>query len=124
MCRCGGAQVATVLGSGSGITVAVYVDDAFIPFGRMVMCHMVADTHEELVAMADRIGVQRRWIQNAGQAREHFDVSKGARQKAIDAGAIVISWRALGVMLAKRKADRSLEFTPGARVSYFDGGGR
>jgi hypothetical protein len=37
--------------------MAVYVDDPIWPFGNMMMCHMVADTHDELVAMARTIGV-------------------------------------------------------------------
>jgi len=40
--------------------VTVYVDDMRAPFGRLVMCHMIADTDGELLEMADRIGVQRR----------------------------------------------------------------
>lgn len=42
--------------------MAVYVDPAQHPFGRMIMCHMWADTLDELLAMADRIGVQRKWL--------------------------------------------------------------
>lgn len=75
--------------------MAVYVDDVFVPFGRMVMCHMAADSTAELCAMADKIGVARRWIQKAGTDKEHFDVSKCARQKAIDFGAIPVSCRDL-----------------------------
>jgi hypothetical protein len=78
--------------------MAVYVDDVRLPFGRMIMCHMWADTLDELLAMADRIGVQRKWIQghptpSFGKHRMaswvHFDISLGMKSKAIAAGAIL-----------------------------------
>ena len=68
--------------------MSVYVDNAQIGFGRMKMCHMLADTSDELLAMADRIGVDRKWIQSAGTWREHFDVSKSKQLLAIQFGAI------------------------------------
>jgi len=58
----------------------------------MVMCHMIADTTEELLAMADRIGVQRRWLQYPGTDREHFDISLSKKELAIKFGAIPITW--------------------------------
>jgi hypothetical protein len=71
--------------------MAVYVDDPIWPFGkRMMMCHMVADTHDELVAMAREIGVAVYWIQKPGGADEHFDICKSKRAKAIKAGAVAV----------------------------------
>ncbi len=59
----------------------------------MVMCHMGADTTEELLAMADKIGVARKWIQNQGTWREHFDICLSKRRLAVTAGAIEVSQR-------------------------------
>lgn len=77
--------------------MTVYVDPAVWPFGRMTMCHMWADTLDELLAMADTIGVRRKWIQghptlSFGKHREaswvHFDIAKSKRVLAIAAGAV------------------------------------
>lgn len=81
----------------------VYVDNARHPFGRMVMCHMVADSDDELHAMADRIGVARRWHQEAGTYRSHYDVCRTKRAKAIEAGAVEITGRRLAEILAARR---------------------
>lgn len=81
----------------------VYVDDMNAPFGRMIMCHMIADTTEELLEMADKIGVNRKWIQKAGTIQEHFDVCQTKKQKAIEQGAKLITWRELGMMIIERK---------------------
>lgn len=73
--------------------MSVYVDSAFIGFGRMKMCHLIADTPAELHAMADKIGVARRWFQDPKTMKKvstpHYDVSKSKRELAIEAGAIV-----------------------------------
>lgn len=73
--------------------MSVYVDKAIYPFGRMLMCHMVADTPAELLAMADSIGVARKWIQKRGTHKEHFDICKSKRTLAIKAGAQPITPR-------------------------------
>lgn len=74
-----------------------------VPFGRMLMCHLVADTREELDAMVDTIGVQRRWIQHEGTYKEHYDISKSKRVEAFQAGAVAIDTRELvDWMLARR----------------------
>ena len=80
--------------------MAVYVDDMYLsPMGEfrgMRMSHMVADRKSELLAMADRIGVQRRWIQYPRDPKRcHFDVSLSKRRLAVRAGAHEITWRAL-----------------------------
>lgn len=84
--------------------MAVYVDDMRAAYGRMKMCHMMADTHEELVQMVDSIGVDRKWIQYAGTHREHFDVCKSKRAKAVELGAVETTQRDLVLrMRAKQK---------------------
>lgn len=83
--------------------MSVYVDDMRAPFGRMVMCHMIADSTGELLEMADRIGVQRKWIQCAGKPCEHFDISLTKRQLAVRAGAREITWRDLSLKLRERR---------------------
>lgn len=82
--------------------MAVYIDNFEAPFGRMLMCHMIADTTEELLAMADRIGVQRKWIQDAGTYNEHFDICLSKKKKALEYGAKAITMMQLGRMLTKR----------------------
>lgn len=87
--------------------MGVYVDPARYPFGRMLMCHMMADTHEELVAMADRIGVHRRHIQHAGTDREHFDICKAKRAKAVSLGAIEVDSKYLAGIMRSKRAGRT-----------------
>lgn len=82
--------------------MAVYVDNMRAKFGRMIMCHMLADTTEELLAMADTIDVQRRWIQHADTPEEHFDISLAKRALAVAAGAKEIELHDVGLMIAKR----------------------
>lgn len=54
--------------------MTVYVDSARNPYGRMLMCHMVADGVGELLEMADRIGLARRHFQR--ESFPHFDLSQ------------------------------------------------
>lgn len=77
--------------------MSVYVDNMAAPFRNMIMCHMWADTNDELLEMADKIGVQRKWIQGHAtlSLREyrnvswvHFDICKAKRLLAVRNGAI------------------------------------
>lgn len=90
--------------------MAVYVDDMYLypmgQLGRMKMSHMMADTTEELLAMADMIGVARRWLQDAGKPNEHFDIAMSKRAEAIRHGAIALTIDDLARWRIARRAAR------------------
>lgn len=76
--------------------MTVYVDAAVNGYGRMVMCHMLADTRAELDAMADTIGVARKHYQhpmNPKVSFPHYDICKAKRAMAVKAGAQEIGRR-------------------------------
>lgn len=79
--------------------MSVYVDDMRAKFGRMIMCHMVADTSDELVAMAESIGVNKKWIQHPGTYIEHFDIALSKRAEAVANGAIEVTQRDVAIMI-------------------------
>jgi len=87
--------------------MTVYIDDMYLypagRFRRMKMSHMIADAPAELLAMADRIGLARKWLQHPGTPNEHFDVSQWKREEAIAAGAVPITWRQTGAMCMLRR---------------------
>lgn len=80
--------------------MAVYVDAPIHRYGRMLMCHMLADTLEELHAMADRIGIQRKWFQSAGRY-PHYDICKAKRALAVEAGAVEVDREQLVALLRR-----------------------
>lgn len=89
--------------------MAVYVDDMRAPYGRMVMCHMLADSDEELHEMAARIGVALRWWQSpAKTSGSHYDISLGKRAIAVAAGATEITWRQAAAMNMRRRVTGQL----------------
>lgn len=76
--------------------MTVYVDSMKAGYGRMKMCHMWADTREELFEMAKRIGVQLKWFQRPDgdceigmkASWEHFDIAQTKRYAAVQHGAV------------------------------------
>ncbi len=82
--------------------MTVYVDDMYLyPMGEFKrgprtykMSHMIADTAEELHAMADRIGVARRWFQDKASG-PHYDITMTKRREAIAADAVALELDAM-----------------------------
>lgn len=83
--------------------MTVYVDDMRAPYGRMIMCHMVADTEEELHLMAKLIGVARKWHQKPGTYQSHYDICMSKRAMAISLGAIQIDRTGLAIFLKQKR---------------------
>lgn len=92
--------------------MTVYVDDMKADFkpthagaqGRTyVMSHMIADSDAELHAMADRIGVARKWHQAPPTHDSHYDITQSKRELAIKAGALPITLRQLAAMSSYRR---------------------
>lgn len=83
--------------------MAVYVDSENIKYRNMTMNHMLADSDEELIAMAKKIGVQVKWHQYPGTIKSHFDICLVKKKLAIQAGAIEISRQELANILKKRR---------------------
>jgi hypothetical protein len=74
--------------------MAVDVDSWRARYGaQMIMCHMVADTLCAWHAMADQIGVSRRWFQSPPKAsKPHDDLCLQKRRRASKCGAQDIHW--------------------------------
>jgi hypothetical protein len=95
--------------------MAVYVDPLLEHGGSKTFrwkhsCHMYADTHEELHAMAAAIGMKREWFQDEGKL-SHYDLVESRRKAAVRCGAIEHS-RAEMVTFMRRKcalAERVME---------------
>ena len=89
-------------------TPMVFVDDMRAKYGRYVMCHMLADSDDELHAMAAQIGVARRWHQAPPAHDSHYDISLTKRAQAIQAGAVEITWRQASCMVLRRRITGAL----------------
>ena len=75
--------------------MAVYVDDARIPWRGRHWSHLVADSAEELHRAAAELGLRREWAQDKGRTL-HYDLPDELRERAIELGvATPITWREL-----------------------------
>jgi hypothetical protein len=79
--------------------VSVYVDDwrqvATVGFVTGRWSHLTGDSDEELHQFAQRLGLRRAWFQDHHRdvTRHHYDVTEPTRLRAIEAGALAVTWR-------------------------------
>lgn len=90
--------------------MSVYVDDAFVggDWGRWSGGgHLQADTPAELHALAERLGMRREWFQSKpGKPwKDHYDLSAPLRDRAIELGAVPLTWRENAQRNRRRRAE-------------------
>lgn len=85
--------------------MAVYVDpirEHPPVHGQALWCHMIADSEDELHAMAERVGLRREWYQG-----DHYDLHPETRTRALKYGALEMSTREMARRVcAERKLRR------------------
>lgn len=98
--------------------MTVFVDDMQLvatvgPVVDGVWSHLLSDLpgpegQRELLDFADRLGLEARWIQNAGTHTEHFDITEPTRQRALALGAVPIRYgrEVAAITRAKRAPNR------------------
>jgi len=89
--------------------MAVYVDNARVPWRGRHWCHLVADSLEELHAFARVLGLRRAWFQ-ARASLPHYDVTVETRMVALSHGAHIVDRRTLvsvGRQLKQELADQA-----------------
>ncbi len=70
--------------------MTVYVDDAVTLWRGRRWAHLMADTLDELDAMAARLGLPRRALQDK-RSGVHYDLDEALREQALRLGAVAIS---------------------------------
>jgi hypothetical protein len=90
--------------------MATYVDTVRSYPGKGLrfteFCHLLADTREELQAMADALGIPHRFFQDHPW-RWHHDIPEHLRARAIELGAREITMHEVGALLCSRRAGMS-----------------
>ena len=87
--------------------MAVYVDDmrmqATVGKHSSRWSHLTADSPDELLEFALKLGLRRSWIQYPGTWKEHFDLTEGMRQRALKNGAVAITLQEAGALFKERR---------------------
>ncbi|HEY8583442.1 MAG TPA: DUF4031 domain-containing protein [Capillimicrobium sp.] len=87
--------------------MAVYVDNAVIPWRGRLWAHLLASDLDELHAMAAAIGMRRAWFQDGGRF-PHYDVTAEGRAAALELGAVPIVGRRIPGDVLMRRGDGRL----------------
>jgi Protein of unknown function (DUF4031) len=67
-------------------------------------CHLLADNRAELHAMADALGIPRRFFQDHPW-RWHHDLPAHLRERAVQLGAVEVDMHEVGALLRRRRAE-------------------
>jgi hypothetical protein len=51
-------------------------------------CHLTADSLEELLEFADKLGLKEEWLQESRRGIKHFDITLNKRKLALKLGAV------------------------------------
>lgn len=90
----------------------VYVDNPRNPLGRMKMCHMIADTFDELWQIAYDLDLKEEWFQRDASF-PHFDISLSKRRQAVALGAIECTSRELVTHLRRIRDELNRDIEDG-----------
>lgn len=82
--------------------VRSYPEKAELGWRYTEFCHLLADTHDELHAMAEAIGIPRRIFQDHPY-RWHYDLPAPLRPTAIELGAVEVTLREVAELLRTRR---------------------
>ena len=84
--------------------MTVYVDNANLAFGRMIMCHVIADSDTELLSAIEKINLDKKYHQYPNTWKSHFDVCKSKKKLLIENGAVEISYKELGKIILNKRS--------------------
>lgn len=99
--------------------MATYVDNSNNPRGRHRVCHLFADTTEELIQIGKKLGLNERWVSMRGTHLECFDLWRSKRTKAIKHGAISITRERVAEIIEEKK----IRFSASWKHDFPDGKG-
>lgn len=88
--------------------MTVYVDGPITKRAHTEVCVMMADTDAELHAHAVMIKVDERRYLAPPKYDSQYEIGVVNRTKAIEAGAVLVTWRELGCMTMRRRATGEL----------------